>query len=61
MYGPNRMHDLREMLKLLKHNLLQTVKRSIISVAQNSQLSFGLTIVNDVMGIGVLSWLWVSV
>jgi hypothetical protein len=61
MYGPNRMHDLRETLKLLKHNLLQIVKKNIISVAQNLQLSFGLTIVNDVMRIGVLSWVWVSV
>jgi hypothetical protein len=61
MYGPNRMHDLREMLKLLNHILLQIVKNNMISVAQNLQLSLGLTIVNYVMGTGVLSRVWVSV
>jgi len=40
---------------------LKTVKRNLISVAKNLQVSFGLTVVNEVMGIRVLILVWVGV
>jgi len=36
-------------------------KKNILSVAQNLQITFGLTIVNEIMRLGVLSVVWVGV